>query len=55
MAIFFSMVGATLASKLLEAMTEQQFRSWANRIINCIAGYFVAHGVYLLVLAQGAP
>jgi uncharacterized membrane protein YfcA len=52
LAIFFSMVGTTLATKILEAMTDQQFRSWANRIITCIAGYFVAQGMYLVITAQ---
>jgi uncharacterized membrane protein YfcA len=49
LAVFFSMVGTTLASKALEAMSDQQFRSWANRIITCIAAYFVAHGIFLVV------
>ena len=52
LAIFFSMVGTTLATKVLEAMSDQQFRPWANRIITCIAGYFVAHGMFLVVYAQ---
>jgi uncharacterized membrane protein YfcA len=52
LAIFFSMVGTTLATKVLEAMSDHQFRSWANRIITCIAAYFVAHGVYLFVYDQ---
>ena len=52
LAVISSMVGTTLATKVLEAMTDQQFRSWANRIITCIAGYYVAHGVFLLVYAQ---
>lgn len=55
LAIFFSMVGTTLATKVLEAMSDQQFRSWANRIITCIAGYFVAHGTFLVVYAQIYP
>jgi uncharacterized protein len=49
LAVFFSMVGTTFASKALEAMSDQQFRSWANRIITCIAAYFVAHGIFLVV------
>ena len=50
LAVFFSMVGTTLATKVLEAMSDQQFRSWANRIITCIAAYFVAHGGFLMML-----
>jgi uncharacterized protein len=49
LAVFFSMVGTTLAAKALEAMSDHQFRSWANRIITCIAAYFVAYGVFLVI------
>jgi uncharacterized membrane protein YfcA len=52
LAVISSMVGTTLATKVLEAMTDQQFRSWANRIITCIAGYYVAHAVFLVAYAQ---
>ena len=52
LAVISSMIGTTLATKVLEAMTDQQFRSWANRIITCIAGYYVAHGVFLVIYAQ---
>ena len=52
LAVFFSMVGTTLASKALEGMSDQQFRSWANRIITCIAAYFVAHGIFLVIYDQ---
>ena len=37
LAIVGSMVGTTLATRVLEAMTDQQFRLWANRIIVAIA------------------
>ncbi len=52
LAVFFSVVGTTLPTKVLEAMNDQQFRSWANRIITCIAAYFVAHGTFLVVYDQ---
>jgi uncharacterized membrane protein YfcA len=52
LAVISSTIGTTLATKVLEAMTDQQFRSWANRIITCIAGYYVAHGVFLVAYAQ---
>ena len=52
LAVISSMIGTTLATKVLEAMTDQQFRSWANRIIACIAGYYVAHGVFLVAYAH---
>ena len=52
LAVFVSMLGTTLATKVLEAMNDQQFRSWANRIITCIAAYFVTHGIFLVVYDQ---
>jgi uncharacterized membrane protein YfcA len=54
LAVFFSMVGTTLATKVLAAMTDQQFRTWANAIITCIACYYVVHGTILVVLTQAA-
>ncbi|MGC2777544.1 MAG: sulfite exporter TauE/SafE family protein, partial [Bradyrhizobium sp.] len=36
-AVAASMLGTTLARRLLEAMSEQQFRVWANRIITAVA------------------
>ena len=49
LAIVGSMVGTTLATRVLEAMTDQQFRVWANRIITSIASYYVVHGTVLMV------
>ena len=46
------MVGTTLAARVLQAMSDAQFRTWANRIITAIAGYYVAHGTILIVLAH---
>jgi uncharacterized membrane protein YfcA len=51
LAIVSSMVGTTLAKRVLEAMSDQQYRRWANAIIVTIAGYYVLHGSYLLVIA----
>ena len=45
------MIGTTLATRVLEAMSDQQFRPWANGIITAIAGYYVAHAAYLLVIS----
>ena len=45
------MIGTSLAAKVLLAMTDRQYRSWANRIITAIAGYYVAHAAVLIVLA----
>jgi hypothetical protein len=33
-------------------MTDLQFRTWANRVITTIAGYYVVQGGYLLVVAK---
>jgi uncharacterized membrane protein YfcA len=52
LAIVASMVGTTLAKHVLEAMSDQQYRKWANGIIVTIAGYYVVHGGYLVVMAH---
>jgi uncharacterized membrane protein YfcA len=54
LAVIFSMIGTTLATKVLAAMTDQQFRTWANGIITCIASYYVIHGTVLMVMTQMA-
>ena len=54
LAVASSMVGTTLAAKVLLAMSDTQFRTWANRIITAIAGYYVAHSAVLIALAQAA-
>jgi hypothetical protein len=48
------MLGTTLAAKVLLAMSDAQYRVWANRIITAIAGYYVAHSAVLIALAQAA-
>ena len=52
LAILMSMLGTTLAARVLEKMTDLQFRTWANRVITTIAGYYVVQGGYLLVVAK---
>ena len=52
LAIVSSMIGTTLAKQVLEAMSDQQYRRWANGIITAIAGYYVVHGTVLVVLAH---
>jgi uncharacterized membrane protein YfcA len=52
LAIVSSVVGTTLAKRVLEAMSDQQYRKWANGIIVTIAGYYVVHGSYLIVMAH---
>lgn len=54
LAIAASMVGTTLAARVLEAMSDKQFRVWANRIITAICGYYVIHGTVLFALSQAS-
>jgi uncharacterized membrane protein YfcA len=49
LAVASSMLGTTLARRLLEAMTDAQFRLWANRLITAVAAYYVGQGAFLLV------
>ncbi len=48
LAVAMSMAGTSLARPVLERLTDTQYRLWANRIITLIAGYYVAHGAWLL-------
>lgn len=47
-AITAAMIGTGLSKKVLEAMSDTQYRTWANRIILGISVYYVAYGGYLL-------
>ncbi|MFX4220552.1 MAG: TSUP family transporter [Thalassobaculum sp.] len=47
-AITASMIGTALSKKVLEAMSDAQYRRWADRIILGISVYYVAYGGYLL-------
>ncbi|HXI05529.1 MAG: TSUP family transporter [Bradyrhizobium sp.] len=48
-AVAASMLGTTLARRILEAMSDLQFRTWANRLITTIACYYIGHGSWLLL------
>src|SRR5215216_5814757 len=48
-AVAASMLGTTLARRLLEAMSDLQFRIWANRLITTIACYYIGYGSWLLL------
>lgn len=48
-AVAASMLGTTLARRLLEAMSDVQFRTWANRLITTIACYYIGYGGWLLL------
>jgi uncharacterized membrane protein YfcA len=49
LAIASTMVGTTLARRVLEKMTDVQFRLWAGRLITAIGCYYILHGTVLLV------
>ena len=51
-AVMASMLGTTLARRLLESMSEQQFRTWANRIITVVASYYILYAGWLMLIAQ---
>lgn len=42
------MFGTTLARRSLEALTNTQYRRWANQLITVIAGHYVIDGSVLL-------
>jgi hypothetical protein len=44
---------STLARRILEAMTDLQFRTWAGRRITTVAGYYIIYGSWLLLFARG--
>ncbi|MFC0389110.1 sulfite exporter TauE/SafE family protein [Muricoccus vinaceus] len=48
LAVASSMVGTSAARRLLEAMTDLQFRRWANRLITVLGCYYVVQGAVLL-------
>jgi len=49
LAIVASAIGTTLSTRVLHAMSDGQYRLWANRIITAIALYYVGYGSWLLV------
>ena len=53
-AILASMLGTSLARRILEAMSDQQFRTWANRLITTIASYYIIYGGWLLLFADNS-
>ena len=53
-AVAASMVGTTLSRRVLEAMSDQQFRRWANHIITTVASYYLLYGGWLLVAKSSA-
>jgi uncharacterized membrane protein YfcA len=53
-AVAASMLGTTLSRRLLEAMSDQQFRRWANRLITTVASYYILYAGWLLVAKSSA-
>jgi len=53
-AITASMLGTTLARRILEAMSDAQFRTWAGRLITTVASYYILYGGWLLVTRSSA-
>jgi uncharacterized membrane protein YfcA len=53
-AILASMTGTSLARRILEAMTDLQFRIWASRLITTFASYYVLYGSWLLLARSNA-
>lgn len=49
-AIAASFAGTALSKKVLEALSDAQFRRWAGAITMSISGYYVVHGGYLALL-----
>jgi uncharacterized protein len=47
-AVGASMLGTTLARRLLDVLTNTQYRRWANRLITMIAGYYLIEASVLL-------
>jgi uncharacterized membrane protein YfcA len=50
LAILASALGTTLSTRVLGAMSDGQYRLWANRIVTTIALYYIAHGSWLLIV-----
>ncbi len=48
-AVLCSMLGTTLARRVLEAMSDAQYRHWSTRIITAIAGFYILQGSWLLL------
>ena len=51
LAILSSMLGTTLARRILEAMSDAQYRSWADRIITTIGAFYIGQGSWMLLTA----
>jgi uncharacterized protein len=50
LAIAASFAGTALSKKVLEAMSDAQFKRWAGALAMSIAGYYVVYGGYLVAV-----
>jgi uncharacterized membrane protein YfcA len=48
LAVASSMIGTSLGKKILEKLSDQQFRTWANRLITVLGTWYVGYGLVLL-------
>jgi uncharacterized protein len=53
-AVAASMLGTTLSRRVLEAMSDAQFRRWANRLITTVASYYILYAGWLFVAKSSA-
>lgn len=51
LAVAASITGTSLAARVLEALTDRQFRVWANHIITAVCSWYLMHGAVLLAFA----
>jgi uncharacterized protein len=51
LAVAAALLGTVLARRVLEAMSDMQYRAWTNRIVTAIAGYYVVSGSYLFLVS----
>ena len=51
-AVLCSILGTTLARRILEAMTDSQYRRWTDRLIAAVSGTYILYGSYLLALPE---
>ncbi|TCH99533.1 sulfite exporter TauE/SafE family protein [Roseococcus sp. SYP-B2431] len=49
MGVACSMIGTTLARRVLDAMTDTSFRKWSRRLITVIGLFYLAQGAWLLI------
>ena len=53
-AVAASMLGTTLSRRVLEAMSDAQFRRWANWLITSVASYYMLYAGWLFVAKSSA-